>query len=310
MAKYIFGPVPSRRLGRSLGIDLTPTKTCSMDCRYCQLIPTTFYTTQRQKFCSPDEVLNELEQVLQEIAPPDWITISGSGEPTLHSELGIIIDRINALNNAPTCVITNSSLIFLEDVRQDLYKAKRVMPTLTTVNNNTFQFIHRPKQEISLLNILSGLQTFAKNYKGLLDVEIFICPGINDSKQEIEGLIDFLKTLDNIYSIYLNTSIRPARDKKILPATEEQLNEIKKILSKYWNVTTAYDVTPIPRRSDIYPHNLEDAIINLLKRHPCSLEQIELALGAPQNKIQIAINNLTKANLIEEDPTKLWKLKS
>ncbi|HAE39038.1 MAG TPA: radical SAM protein, partial [Candidatus Riflebacteria bacterium] len=239
MRTYIFGPVPSRRLGISLGVDLTPTKTCSFDCLYCQLSKTRFHTSLRSQFCDPADVLKELKAVLSEIARPDWITISGTGEPTLHSDLGLILAEIKKLESAPACVITNSSLMYLPEVRQELMLADRLLPTISTVNERSFKRIHRPTEDLRLEAILEGLQLFSRDYTGAIEVEIFVCPGINDTPEEISGLRDYLRSLANLESVYLNTAVRSALEGEIATADQGLLNSFRAALNLSVPVTTA-----------------------------------------------------------------------
>ncbi len=308
MSRFVFGPVPSRRLGQSLGVDLTPTKTCTLDCRYCQLAPTSHPTTERAMFCSPEEVLAELRQVLDEIAPPDWITISGTGEPTLHAGLGRILQGIRDLGVAPSCVITNSTLLDRPDVQADLALADRLLPTLCTVHQDTFERIHRPVPGVRLDRILAGLRDLASSYRGILDLEIFVCKGVNDTPQEIDGLRRYLATLARFDSLYLNTAIRPPRDADIRAATPDDLQAFRQALDPTWPVTTAFEHTALPRPVDRTPPPPRQGVLDLLLRHPCTPEQLERVLNLPADTLADTLQTLEREGRITRCPDGQWRL--
>jgi wyosine [tRNA(Phe)-imidazoG37] synthetase (radical SAM superfamily) len=308
MSRFVFGPVPSRRLGQSLGVDLTPTKTCTLDCRYCQLVPTSHPTTERTMFCSPEEVLAELRQVLSSIAAPDWITISGTGEPTLHAGLGRILEGIRKLGIAPSCVITNSTLLDRPDVRADLMLADRLLPTLCTVQPATFERIHRPVPGLRLDRILDGLRELARSYQGILDLEILVCKGLNDTPEEIEGLRRYLATLARFDSIYLNTAIRPPRDPAIVAATPEDLEAFRQALDPRWRVHTAFEHTALPRRVDRTPPPPRQGVLDLLLRHPCTPEQLERVLNLPATTLTDTLRALEQEGRIVRCPDGQWRL--
>jgi len=309
MRTYIFGPVPSRRLGISLGVDLTPTKTCSFDCLYCQLSKTKFHTSTRSQFCDPEEVISELKAVLGEIARPDWITISGTGEPTLHTGLGFILAEIKKLGSAPSCVITNSSLMNLPEVRQELMLADRLLPTITTVNRRSFERIHRPTADLNLEDILEGLQLFSRDYKGAIEVEIFVCPGINDSAAEIAGLRDYLRSLPNLESVYLNTAVRAPVESEAGTADQGLLNSFRMELNLSVPVTTAFEHSFIPPRNSNWNRPaLSSDILKLLLRHPCSEKQLEQVLSSAPEKIAALLLELSKQGKVRQTSNGDWAL--
>lgn len=309
MRTYIFGPVPSRRLGISLGVDLTPTKTCTYDCLYCQLSRTRFHTSERSRFCDAEEVLKELKAVLDEIARPDWITISGTGEPTLHSDLGFILAEIKKLGSAPSCVITNSSLMYLPEVRQELMLADRLLPTVSTVKQRSFQRIHRPTSDLRLEKILEGLQIFARDYTGAIEVEIFVCPGINDTTEEIAGLRDYLRNLANLESVYLNTAVRAPLEGEITTADQGLLNNFRTALNLSVPVTTAFEHNFVPPRSSDWKRPaVSSDILKLLLRHPCSEKQLEKVLSSAPDKIVSMLGELATDGKIKRTSNGDWAL--
>ena len=309
MRTYIFGPVPSRRLGISLGVDLTPTKTCSYDCLYCQLSRTRYHTSERSQFCDPEDVLKELKAVLSEIARPDWITISGTGEPTLHSGLGFILAEIKKLESAPSCVITNTSLMHLPEVRQELMLADRLLPTISTVNECSFQRIHRPTSNLRLEKILEGLQLFSREYTGSIEVEIFVCPGINDSAEEIAGLRQYLRTIANLESVYLNTAVRAPLESEIKTADQGLLNNFRTALNLGIPVSTAFEHNFIPPRSSEWNRPaVSSDILKLLLRHPCSEKQLEQVLSSAPENILAMLGELAAQGKIKQASNGDWAL--
>ncbi|HNV68770.1 MAG TPA: radical SAM protein [Candidatus Ozemobacteraceae bacterium] len=306
MRKYVFGPVPSRRLGRSLGIDLIPPKTCTFECRYCQLSSTTTLLTQPQSFYPIEDILAELHEILNDIDRPDWITLSGAGEPTLHADLGTIIRRIKELHVAPVCVITNGTLLHLPSVQKALLPADRVIPTLCTVFPETFTRIHRPAPGIDLCNTLQGLPRFAAQFQGVLEVEIFVVPGINDTPQEVAGLSRFLSTLPRLAAVYLNTAVRPPHDASLRPATREELQQFKNRLALMVPVTTALDHQPVPKRLTRKQQATPEDILALLLRHPCTIEQLCMVLDQTPSELQGVLDELQRQGKITQWPDLSW----
>ncbi len=312
MRKHIFGPVPSRRLGLSLGVDLTPTKTCTFDCLYCQLPQTRFHTSERQTFCNPDEVLAELRGVLADITKTDWITFSGTGEPTLSKDLGYMIAETKKITDTPICVITNSSLIHLPEVREALLMADKVLPTISSVYEKTWQTIHNPAANLKLKDVLEGLRIFTKAHKGASEAEIFVCPGLNDTNEEIKSLSDYINST-GLTSIYLNTAVRiPLRKDIIRTATPEELEEYKKKLEVQIPVSTAFEHMQVPKNESKSKKPLEETdITKLILRHPSSDEQMARVFGVSKEEIAKITIGLKQKDLIEQDPKSgYWALKN
>jgi len=308
MNKYIFGPVPSRRLGRSLGVDLTPEKTCSLDCRYCQLASTSMLTIERKMFSSPQKIMDELKHTLKKISPPDWITFSGTGEPTLHLGLGELIQNIKKLQVAPLCVITNGTLISRDDVRNELLCADKVCPTLCTVNHETFKIIHRPAREIDFKKIPKGLIEFSEKYSGILEIEIFVCPGINDSDFEIHGLRAFLASLPKLSAVYLNTAVRSPLDRSIKPATPEELDNFKTRLNLNIPISNAFEQTPLSVAKSLKKIG-SNQILSLLRRHPCTTQQLVDVLETSNEDLTSLLRELQDQQAIFLDKETLWNIR-
>jgi len=196
MYKNLFGPVPSRRLGMSLGIDLVPKKVCSLNCVYCEVGKTTELTLERKEYISYDEIVAELSSYFKNNPNPDYITFSGYGEPTLNIRIGDIISFIKQHKpNIPIAVLTNGTLLFDKNVRESLKEADVVLPSLDAATEGVFRKINRPIKTLMLENYVNGLITFCNEFKGKVWLEIFILPGYNDSLSELIALKETIRFL-------------------------------------------------------------------------------------------------------------------
>jgi wyosine [tRNA(Phe)-imidazoG37] synthetase (radical SAM superfamily) len=292
--KYIFGPVPSRRLGRSLGIDLVPYKTCTFDCIYCDLGRTTNKTTSRQSFVSPEEIQKELEFTLSVLDKrPDFITLSGSGEPTLNNNIGQIIRGVKEITSIPIAVLTNSSLLSPQEVRNDLLMADVVLPSLDAITPTLFEYINRPHPSLRIEEIISGLIQFRNQYRGQIWLEILFCRGVNDGKEEIKKLKEAIeKTQPD--RVQLNTPVRPPAEEFAFPLTSAQLEEIRERLGDKAEIVSEF-AAPLGEELN----SVKDTeILNLIKRRPCTTEDISKALGLRIDEVVKHLDHLTKAGAV------------
>lgn len=225
MFKHVFGPVPSRRLGVSLGVDLVTPKSCNMNCVFCECGATRELKLKRESFKDIDEVKNEILEAIK-IVKPDYITFSGSGEPTLSKDLGKIIEWIKSNLEIKVCVITNSLLLEDNEVVKELEKADLIMPTLNSVDNLIFKKINRPSAQIDVSQVMRGLENLSKKYKGKIYIESFIIEGLNDSNEHTEKMVEFLKNI-NFTKLQLNTLDRPGTENWVQPASYETMQRIK-----------------------------------------------------------------------------------
>lgn len=225
MFKHVFGPVPSRRLGVSLGVDLVTPKSCNMNCVFCECGATRELKLKRESFKDIDEVKNEILEAIR-IVKPDYITFSGSGEPTLSKDLGKIIEWIKSNLEIKVCVITNSLLLEDNEVVKELEKADLIMPTLNSVDNLIFKKINRPSAQIDVSQVMRGLENLSKKYKGKIYIESFIIEGLNDSNEHTEKMVAFLKNI-NFTKLQLNTLDRPGTENWVQPASYETMQRIK-----------------------------------------------------------------------------------
>lgn len=230
MYKYLFGPVPSRRLGRSLGLDLVAPKTCNMNCVFCECGVTTKLTTERKSYIDIEEAKREILHFLK-TSKPDCITFSGDGEPTLSSDLGEMINWIKDNTDVNVVVITNSTLLYDEKVREEISRADIIIPTINSAVDITMRKINRPKASISIEDIKKGIKALGEEFKGKIYLETFIIEGINDSEEELNELYDFLKDV-NYTKLQLNKLDRPGTEKWVLPASMARLEFIQNYLEK------------------------------------------------------------------------------
>jgi len=219
--QHIFGPIPSRRLGRSLGIDLVPYKTCSYDCLYCQLGRTTHKTVRRKEWIPLEAVVDELKAKLP--CRPDHITLSGSGEPTLYSRIGELIDRIRTFTAVPVAVLTNGSLLWRRDVRESLNEADIVIPSLDAGDASMFCTVNRPHKEIVFEQMLDGLIQFRQEYHGSYRLEVFVLSGYTAVASEIDKLAGCIKKISPD-RVQLNTVTRPPAEEYAAPVDSKRLH--------------------------------------------------------------------------------------
>ena len=282
---YLFGPVPSRRLGLSLGVDIVPLKTCTLDCIYCQLAETTEKTVRRKEYVPVEPVLNQLKERLANGLQADFITFSGSGEPTLNSSLGEFIERIKEITDIPVAILTNGTLLYIPDVRADCAKADVVLPSLDAADEQTFHKINRPHTDISFNNLVSGLCAFRNEFAGRIWLEVFLVEGINTGPEQIEKIADVIKKIcpDRIQ---LNTAVRPTADPTVKKVETEKLKEIAKLLGTDCEVVA--DFSPLCHQKNL--QTKAEYVLSILKRRPCSLEDICAGLGIQPTEASKYIN--------------------
>ncbi len=294
--RYIFGPVPSRRLGISLGIDLVPHKTCSMDCIYCECGKTTDLTLEQKEYVPFKDVIKELDHYLTHHPDPDYITFSGSGEPTLNLCLGQVIDHIRSKRpHIKIAVLTNSTLILNPSVWQALLKADLVLPSLDAVSKKAFSKINRPHKNVDAKEIAKGIEAFAKAFKGKIWLEVLILPGINDGESDLLELKEAIRRI-NPDGLQINTLDRPGTLADIKPASISDLERIAAFFD-FPNTEiiarVGKDIKAGTKRKDI-----RDAIIETIHRRPCTKEDLLKILGVKEELIDTCINALVKENKI------------
>jgi len=270
----VYGPVASRRLGSSLGLDLVPRKTCDYDCIYCQLGRTTLKTTRRVPYVPADRILDQLGRRLKEIPRPDYITVSGCGEPTLNSELGRIITGARQMSESPLAVITNGSLLGNAAVAGACMQADLVIPSLDAADEKTFQRINRPCRELHLQKVVDGLASFREQYRGDIWLEVFIVDGVNSSEEQMDKLSALIKRI-RPDKVQLNTAVRPTAEPFACPVESGRLEELASLMGMGAEVIEPLRRERIPASRGTTP----EKILQLLKRRPCTADELSLVLG-------------------------------
>ena len=272
--KMVYGPVPSRRLGRSLGVNPIPFKTCDYSCVYCQLGRTTHMTHQRKDFFTPEELLSEIKRVIEVESSHneiDFVTFVGEGEPTLCKSLGWLIRKTKEISDIPIAVDTNGSLLYREDVRNDLSEADVVMPSLDAGTAETFRKINRPHRRLDFKAVVEGLEQFRREYNGEIWVEVMLVKGLNDSEEELEAIKSRLEHIEPNRT-YINVPIRPPAEPWAVPPDKEAITLAHAILSDANVVDITEEETG--RFSTEGFINPEDAILAIIRRHPMRAEQV------------------------------------
>lgn len=296
MYKHLFGPVPSRRLGMSLGIDLVPAKVCSLNCVYCEVGKTTDLTLDRKEYIPYDEVIAELSDYLKNNLHPDYITFSGSGEPTLNSRFGEILHYIKQHTVIPVAVLTNGTLLSDPQVRKELMEADLVLPSLDAAMEKSFRKINRPQKNIDLQKYIQGIADFRKEYTGQIHLEILFLPGYNDSQEDLDALKEAILKI-NPNSVQLNTLDRPGTVEGLQPMSRQQLQKIV----YYWNLENVEIIAKAPDRKKIiaYRNDLESAILGTISRRPCTLDDLKNILGLHVNEINKYLDVLENEGKVE-----------
>jgi len=296
--KYVYGPVPSRRLGRSLGVDLVPFKTCSYDCVYCQLGRTTNHTLELDEYVPVDGVLAELRDKLERGPRPDFIGLAGSGEPTLHARLGEIIAGVKELTDVPVAALTNGSLLWRREVRASLAKAELVIPSLDAGTPASFVRVNRPHGDLSFERMVEGLSTFSHDFKGSIWLEVLLLAGITDGRDEV-GRIAALVDKMRIDRVQLNTVSRPPAEASALTVATDDLEKLRALFSCPCEVIA--ETRKSQHVSSSSSGNLEDQIVALLSRRPCTVEGIAAGLGFRPNEVLKHLDVLCAKGIIRSD---------
>jgi wyosine [tRNA(Phe)-imidazoG37] synthetase (radical SAM superfamily) len=291
METCIFGPVPSRRLGRSLGVDLVPYKTCSYDCIYCQLGRTTRKTIERKEWVPIDEMIASLRDRLS--ASPDHVTLSGSGEPTLHCRIGEVIDRIKGMTDVPVAVLTNGSLLWQEEVRRQLLNADVVIPSLDAANDAVFRRVNRPHDGISFEEMVLGLLSFRQEFRGELWLEVFLLAGSTAADAHVASLAEIARQIGPS-RIQLNTVTRPAVESFAVAVSEPRMQELARRFDPPAEVIGRFcHPTQAPETAGNREH-----VLDLLRRRPCTLDDVAGGLKIHPAEVVKYIEELTAQKLL------------
>lgn len=275
--RHVFGPVLSRRLGRSLGVDLVPFKTCTFDCIYCQLGRTTRKTVERKEWVSMDAVLDELKQKLT--CQPDYVTVSGSGEPTLHSRLGEIIEHIQAMTDVPVAVLTNGSLLWQREVREAVALADVVLPSLDAPDPERFEFINRPHPEIAFARLVDGLEALRREFSGQYWLEVMLLDGYTTLPPQVRQLAGWTRRIQPD-KVQLNTAVRPPAEEYVMAVPPKRLDKLARLFDPPAEVIAEHR----GHQATAEWQPSRQAILALLQRRPCSAQDVANGLGMKQSE--------------------------
>ncbi|MDH7554122.1 MAG: radical SAM protein [Spirochaetota bacterium] len=292
--KYCFGPVQSRRLGVSLGVDLVPHKTCTLNCVYCECGKTTVLTDDIKEYVPTEKVIQELDTLLKGNLALDVITFSGSGEPTLHSGIGTIIDHIKSNYRYTIAVLTNGTLLWNREVRERLYHADIVIPSLDAATEHAFKKICRPHKHLSLQKIIDGIARFRKEFTGLLILEIFIVPGINDLPSELEALAKVARSI-HPHRIQLNYLDRPGTEEWVQRASMETLEQYASVFAP---LPVDIPGTPEYRLLEL-KLPLKEMILSTIERRPSTVDDLAYSLGKDKLVVQQILDDMVKQGVVE-----------
>lgn len=277
-----------------MGVDVIPRKYCNFDCIYCQVGKTTGKNTTRRTFFRAKEVARQVVDTVCATEKVDFVTFSGSGEPTLNKNLGTMIREIKKNINTPVAVITNSSLFDLEEVRNDLMRADVILPSLDAASNEMFQRINRPQSNIDIVKIIEGIKSLRKQYTGLIWLEIMMIKGMNDTKEELQKLNDIVKDL-NVDRIHLNTITRPPSESNAGPLAQGELEQIKKLFGNKCEVISSFEKDGIHQQREGWA----EALVDILKRRALTLDDISKITGVASSRIIEQLRDMEKNGLIE-----------
>lgn len=307
--KCVYGPVPSRRLGRSLGIDPIPSKTCNYQCIYCQLGKTTNFTNKRRNYYPKNKIISEMRKAINQNKNNfDYITFVGSGEPTLYKDLGDLILKAKDFSNKPICVITNGSLLCEREVRDALMLADIILPSLDAGDEKSFIKINRPHPSIKFNRVLQGFIDFKKNFDGKFWIEIMIMKDINDSKEELMKIKEQIDLIEPD-RIDINVPIRPPMEHWVEIPNPTIIVILNEIFSDYNNINF-----PEIGKFSIYSSNFEREFLAIIERHPMRQEQILetfLSENFDRNQIFSSLSSLEKQKKIKKaiyNDQIFWKL--
>jgi len=304
MYKHIYGPVPSRRLGLSLGVDLFETKTCNFNCIYCECGRNTRYVFERGHFVPPDEVLAEIEDFLAHHPAPQSITFSGSGEPTLSLDIGTVLRELaHRYPGIRLTVLTNGSLLWDPQVQEDLMPAHLVVPSLDAVTENAYLAIDRPHKTYPLTRVIDGIRTFSHRFHTQTGhevwLEVFIVPGVNDHEAHTRRLASVIQEI-GCDRVQLNTLDRPPAEGWVRPASAEELSHIRETLVRE-GVTVPVDIIKRYRRRSEwsgYREDVESAILEAISRRPMSAEDLSTMVGVSVEEILPYLDILQREGMI------------
>jgi wyosine [tRNA(Phe)-imidazoG37] synthetase (radical SAM superfamily) len=290
--RYLFGPVPSRRLGRSLGVDLTPRKTCPLDCVFCQLGKTTHKTLTRKEYVPTEAVLSELDTWIKAKGNADYITLSGSGEPTLHSGFGEVLHFIRSRSSIPAVLLTNGTLLHLPEVQEAASYAHVVKVSLSAWDQASFGWVNRPHPELSFDRMIEGQKAFRARFKGQMWLEVFLVAGMNSLPSDVAKIAGLVKEI-RPERIHLNTAIRPPSEDFATPVPRERLESLSPLFYPKAEVIAEFEA-----KQRVEMQAAQEEIYSMLQRRPCTAQEIAETFTMHPNEVSKYLGKLLEEKRI------------
>ncbi len=292
---HVYGPVPSRRLKRSLGVDLVPYKTCTYDCVYCQLGRTTNRTVRRREYVPVPAILAEIEEKLSRRPLPDYISLAGSGEPTLNTGLGDLIDGIKRLTRVPVAVLTNGSLLWKREVQDSLISADLVLPSLDAGDEGLFQCVNRPHRSLAFARTAEGIAEFTARFPGKVWLEVFLLAGLTAWDREVEKIARWAKKI-RPERVQLNTVSRPPAEDFAFAVSREELERLaRRFPGRAEVINENPRIAGGARKAD---GAADREILSLLNRRPCTVRGVALGLGLNAAQASKRLEALCRKGLV------------
>ena len=291
--RYLFGPVPSRRLGLSLGVDLVPMKTCSLNCVFCEVGRTTRHTLERREYVPLRDVLAELELWESRGGRAEYITLAGSGEPTLHTGFGRVLEFVRSRPRFASALLTNGTLFTESDVRRDACAADVVKLSLSAWDQASFERLHRPCKGVTLTDMVAGYRAFRRDYKGTLWVEVFLVPGFNDRTEDVRRIAALVASVAPD-RIHLNTAVRPTAEQGVGLVEADRLEQLADLFRPRADVIASFS----SRQADGGATD-DTAILDMLRRRPCTAAQVAAAFGLEVGRVQRMLENSLRRGDVE-----------
>ena len=292
-SKHVYGPVPSRRLGRSLGIDLVPYKTCSYDCAYCQLGRTTCRTVTRREWLPLDDVISDLEETLAPADGFDVVTLSGSGEPTLHSRVGELVRWLKRHTELPVAVLTNGSLLWRPDVRDELADADLVIPSLDAADPASFRYANRPHPVISFEALVEGLVTFTRTFRGRVWLEVMLLADVTGIEQEVAAIARLAHRIGP-ERVHLGTVTRPPAELLAQPVPPNEMERLSRLFEPAAEVVSE----PASAADRGARTTTDEAVLALLERRPCTLQDLARGLDSVEPQVIKTVARLLRDGVV------------
>ncbi len=288
---FLFGPVPSRRLGLSLGINIIPFKTCSYNCIYCEVGKTTDLTIERRNFFDPEEIEKEFLEGIKRVGKVDFVTFSGSGEPTLNSDIGRLIRFVKRNSPYKVAVLTNGSLLFLEDVRKDLFEADLVIPSLDAARAKTFERINMPHPGLEIEKIIDGIARFREEFKGEIWLEILFVKGVNDSCEELDALAGAVEEIKP-HRVQIGTVDRPPAYTHARKVSDKRMMDIYIYLSSRLGRVDL--IGSFNKSNRAFKEDLKRSIVKMINIRPCSKEELAEIFDADKDRLDAVLDELIR----------------